>query len=319
MSFKIGGSASKSNTTSNSSFNNTTTPIVPQWASDLTQNVAGRVGGLTGLDPQILVAPVQPLQQQASAAAGGLTGSPWNFDAAANLTRGAADTSWLSPYMSADTPSASGGTASSYIDSYMNPYLHDVVDATAADLDANAGQVRAKQALDLAGSGAFGGSGAALTQSMTEGELARARATSLSSLRSQGYNAALGAAAGDAERATQAQIANAQMALQDSAQKVGFGLQGQQQQLQAANQLTGLSSAYDANQRANIATQADLGDTLRNIDQEQRQAPVTSTQQIVAMLSGLPINLFTGQQQQGTESKKGSETKVEVHADATKP
>jgi hypothetical protein len=76
---------------------------------------------------------------------GRLTGTPWNYDAAADLTRGAAKTDWLDPYMSADTPFASGGKAYDYIDRYQNPFLHEVVDTSAADLDAHAGQVRAQQ------------------------------------------------------------------------------------------------------------------------------------------------------------------------------
>jgi hypothetical protein len=302
--FGFGANYNQSTTKTNSTgtFNNTTTPIVPDWASGLTQGVAGRVGGLLDADPHGLFAPASGLQNQAGGAAANLSGSPWNFDGAADLTRGAANTSWLDGYMDMPTPFASGGKASDYVGGYLNPYLHDVVDSTAADLDAHDGQVRAQQALDLAGAGAFGGSGSALTQSMTEGELSRARASALGGLRSQGYQTALGAAAGDADRATQARIANAQTALQDRGQKVGFGFQGQQQQLQAASQLAGISSANDANLRDNIATQAGLGDTFRGIDQEQRQAPVTSTQQIVAMLNGLPINLFVGQNEVGAST-----------------
>lgn len=274
MSLKIGGSKSKTKTTSNTNTSSTTTPIVPQWGASLAQDVAGRVGGLVGLDPTGGVAPAHGLQTQAAAGASSLNsqGSP----------------GWLAPHLEGATPFASGGKAYDFMGKYLDPYLKDVVDASAADFDANAGQVRAQQALDLAGSGAFGGSGAALTQSMTEGELARGRATTLSGLRSKAFETALGAAAGDADRATQARIVNAQTALQDRAQKVGFGFQA------------------DENQRANVAAQAGLGASLRDIDQLQRQAPVNSTQQLVAMLSGLPIGLFTGEQKTGSESSQGT-------------
>jgi hypothetical protein len=305
-----GARTSKSTSTNNKTFTTTTTPTVPEWASGLVQKGAARVGQVADLNPYDLVAPADALQARAGAAAAGLTGTPWNYDLGADLTRGAANTSWLDPYMASDTPFASGGKAFDYIDKYQNPFLHDVVDSSAADLDANAGSVRAQQALDLAGSGAFGGSGAALTQSMTEGELARARASTLSGLRSQAFQTALAAAAGDADRATQARVANAQLALQDRGQKVGFGFQGQQQQLDAGKQLSDLSSSFGANERANIATQAGIGDTLRNIYQQQLQAPVTSAQQITAMLSGLPISLFAGQQTTGIETSttKGTQT-----------
>lgn len=276
MSLKIGGSktdtSSSSNTSSNTNTNtnSTTTPVVPDWASSLTQKVAGQVGGLVGINPQSQVAPTNALQQQAAANATNLSGSPWDYDAAVDLTGAVAN---------AKAPSIAAN-----ISEFMNPYVQQVVGATSADLDASASKVRAQQALNLAGSGAFGGSGAALTQSATEGELARARATSLGTLLSQGYSQALGAAT------SQAQLQQQQQA----------------QRLTAANQLAGIADQYGANQRANIATQTAVGDDLRNVAQQQAQAPVTSTAQVVAMLSGLPIGLFTGQQSSGSSSSNSN-------------
>lgn len=316
--FSLNGSAekSKSTTTSSGGYATTTTPLAPDWALAPTRQTAGRIGDLLNLDPAGLVAPADPLQGQAAEGARGLRDYGFNYDAAADLTRGAANTSWLDRYMSADTPFVSGGKASDYLDRYLNPYLSQVADAGAADFDAHAGRVRAQQALDLAGSGAFGGSGAALTQSLTEGELSRARASTLSSLRADGYKTALNAAAGDAERATQARLSNAQLAQQAHAQKVAFGFQAQQQQLQAANQLTALSNAYDDNLRSNVATQASVGAALRGIEGETRAAPMASTAQIVAMLNGLPIELFTGKteagQKQDTSTTVGSKVSLQA-------
>jgi hypothetical protein len=294
--------SSQTDTTTNSS----TTPILPDWTSNLVQGAAGKVGGLTSLDPTTLVAPADDLQLQARAGAADLSGSPWNFDGAADLTRGVANTSWVEPFMNAATPQATGGRASDYVSNYLNPYLREVVDTSTADFDRNAGNVRAQQALDLAGSGAFGGSGAALTQSMTEGELARARATTLSGLRSHAYETALQAAVGDADRATQTSMSNTQTTLQDRMQRAGFGFQAGQQALNAAKGLVDVSTARDDNMRANIGVQAGLGDTFRKIDTDFRQAPVTSAQQVVAALSGLPLDLFRGQQTSGTTSEKAS-------------
>ena len=279
----VEASKSKTTTTGNKSFSNTTTPVAPPWASDLVQKGAGRIDSLFDLDPEGQVAPANALLDQAAKTAGGLSGAPGG------------DTSWLKPFMDADTPFASGGKAYNYVDKYLNPYLKDVVDTSAADFDAESGQIRAQQALDLAGSGAFGGSGAALTVSGTAGELARARGSLLSGLRSRGYETALGAASGDAERATQARIANGQMRLQDQAQKVGFGFRSQDD-----------LRAQKADLRSDASTQAALGNALRDIDQAQRAAPVTNSQQIVAMLSGLPISLFTGQTEQGTSDESGT-------------
>ena len=285
MSLKLGGSKSSTSGSSNSQTRSTTTPIVPGWASDLTQNVAGRVGSLLDKDPYSLIAPANDLQNQAAAGAGGLSGSPWNFDGAADLTRGVAQD---------DAPSIAGN-----VRQFLNPSLHEVADATSADLDASDGRVRAQQALNLAGSGAFGGSGAALTQSATEGELARARASTLGALRSQAYSQALGAAT------SQAQIQQQQQA----------------QRLAAAGQLAGISSQYDANQRANIATQAGIGDSLRGITQAMDQAPVANAQQIVALLQGLPLGLFTGTTTEGTQSTqtKGQTTGASAGLDGPLP
>jgi hypothetical protein len=287
MSLKIGGSKTNTSSSSNTTTNSTTTPNVPDWASSLTQNIAGQVGGLVGANPQSLVAPVNSLQTLAGANATNLSGLPWDYDAAAELTGAVANS---------DTPSIAGN-----IGQFMSPYLKQVVGATSADLDASDAKVRAQQALDLAGSGAFGGSGAALTQSATEGELARARATSIGNLLNQGYSQALGGAT------SQAQLQQQQQA----------------QRLAAAGQLAGIAGNYDANQRADIATQTATGDDLRNVVQQQDQAPVTSTAQIVAMLNGLPINLFTGQTTDSTghtESKgTGSQVGFEASHDFSKP
>jgi hypothetical protein len=287
MSLKIGGSKTNTSSSSNTTTNSTTTPNVPDWASSLTQNIAGQVGGLVGANPQSLVAPVNSLQTLAGANATNLSGLPWDYDAAEQLTGAVANS---------DTPSIAGN-----IGQFMSPYLKQVVGATSADLDASDAKVRAQQALDLAGSGAFGGSGAALTQSATEGELARARATSIGNLLNQGYSQALGGAT------SQAQLQQQQQA----------------QRLAAAGQLAGIAGNYDANQRADIATQTATGDDLRNVVQQQDQAPVTSTAQIVAMLNGLPINLFTGQTTDGTghtESKgTGSQVGFEASHDFSKP
>ena len=283
--FTLGGSAEKSKTTTNGakSFSNTTTRNVPQWGADLVQKGAARVDNFFDMDPEGQAAPANAL----------LTGAA---QSAADLSGGVAtDSSWLKPYMTADTPFASGGKAYNFVDRYLNPYLKDVVDASAADFDSQAGRVRAQQSLDLAGSGAFGGSGAALTQSMTEGELSRSRASTLSGLRSRAYDTAVGAAAGDADRATQARISNAQMRLQDQGQKVGFEFQNQQQQL-----------ADQENARANIAAQAGLGQTLRGIDQDLRGARATNAQQVVALLSGLPLDLFSGTTEQGASTETGT-------------
>ena len=101
---------------------------------------------------------------------------------------------------------ATNATASTYnassllegLDKYMSPYTGQVVDAALQDYDYGAGQTRASQALDEARSGAFGGSGAAIGRSMTEGELARGRGSLSANLRDQGFTRGAGLSAQDA-------------------------------------------------------------------------------------------------------------------------
>lgn len=111
----LSGNASKTKTTKNGSFSNTKTPTVPDWASSLVQKGADRIGGLFDLDPGGQVAAADPLMTQAAQSAGGLDGGAGR------------DTSWLKPFMNADTPFASGGKAYDYVDRYLNPYRKSVV------------------------------------------------------------------------------------------------------------------------------------------------------------------------------------------------
>lgn len=314
FSASINGSISKGKRTTDTTgtFNNTSASTLPDWATAPVQSAAGRIGGLLNYNPADLVAPAHALQNRAAADTADLGGYDGNFGLATDLTRGVADTSWLQPHLNTNTPFASGGKAYDYVDRYLNPYLNNVVDSSAADFDAHAGQVRAQQALDLAGAGAFGGSGAALTQSMTEGELARGRASTLSGLRSRAFESALSAATGDADRATQARISNANTALQDQAQKVGFGFQSRGLHMNAASQLGALANGLDANRRANIDARSAEGGTLRGIDQAQRDAPFTSVERVVASLNGLPLGLFGIKNEQGVKAEHSVEKSKNV-------
>ncbi|WP_309091091.1 hypothetical protein [Phenylobacterium sp.] len=315
MGFSIGGSASKTKTTSDRTATSTRTPIIPEWASNLTQGVAGRVGSLTSVDPQSLVAPAHGLQSQAANTAQNLGGQLWNHEGAIDVARGVASSNWLDNYMQAPaTPAVRGESLLDNLSAYMSPYTKDVVDAALADFDHGAGQTRAQQDLDLAGSGAFGGSGAALTRSMTEDAILRGRASTSANLRDQAFNRGAALSSEDANRRQQAAALNAQVTQQDWNQRVSQYMAGQDQRLRAADQLAGLANGYEANQRANITAQAELGDALRGIEQDYRQAPITSTQQLVAMLSGLPLALFAGEQTNETEHAKTTSKKKGVSA-----
>jgi len=96
---------------------------------------------------------------------------------------------------------ASTYSASSLLEglgNYMSPYTNDVVNTALADYDYGAGQTRAGQALDEARSGAFGGSGAAITRALTEDNLARGRGTLSAGLRDQAFGRGAALSAQDA-------------------------------------------------------------------------------------------------------------------------
>ena len=98
------------------------------------------------------------------------------------------------------------------LSSYMTPFRDQVLAAAMDDYDAESGRRRATQDLELAGQGAFGGSGAALTRSLTEGELARGRNSRLAGLLDQMFTQGAGLSSGDADRRQQASTATAQLA-----------------------------------------------------------------------------------------------------------
>lgn len=272
------GSKSNSNTKSsgtdnfNDNTNFNTTPTNPQWVTDAAKGIYGGGQTLAKADPASYVAGPNDLLTQAGAGASSLTSSPWNYDAAADLTRGVANTG--------------APDISSMIGKFMSPYLSSVVDATGADLDHQAGLTRAQDDLTLAGSGAFGGSGAALTKAATEGELARTRATTLSGLRNQGYAEALAGATSQA----------------------GLQQQQQQQKLASAAQLAGISSQSAADNRANVAAQDAAAAPLQAIAQSKATAPLDLQTWLASIFAGSQPGLFQGQT--GTEDQTGTEVQT---------
>lgn len=212
------------------------------------------------------MAGADPLQQQAAQGASQLGG----------------DRSWLDSIMSQNGPSVQNASLLDGLDKYMSPYTQQVVDASLADFDYGAGQTRAQQDLDMARSGAFGGSGAAITRSMTEDALNRGRAMTSATLRDQGFQVGAGLSGQDADRRQQASALNAQLAQQQAA------LRGQ------------LGFAAEESDRANVGLQGDLGAMLRAIAQDKAVSPINLLQTQVALQGGLPLGLFQGQNQSGT-------------------
>ncbi len=108
---------------------------------------------------------------------------------------------------------------------YQNPLLDDVVGAAMDGFDFDAGRTRAAQAAQAAGNKAFGGSRYALREAATEGELARARASTDANLRYRAFDTAAGLGAQDAGLAQQASQFNAQAGMETSRFNAGNALQ----------------------------------------------------------------------------------------------
>lgn len=283
MSFKLSGSKTKSSSSGTEDYSKTSTPNVPDWFAQPTQSLVGRLNTLGATDPASLVSGTDPLQAQAAAGA-----SQLGSDAA----------SWIEKLMNKPAPTVQAESLLTNLESYYNPFREEVTDKAMTDFDANAGRTRAMQDLDLAGSGAFGGSGAAITKSLTEGELARARGSELSGLLAEMFNTSTGLSNSDAARRQAANEANASLDMQTRAQKaqLGFG--------------------RDESERANIATQAGIGEMLRGIDTEQRRAPFDLQDWLAQNLASLNPALFTGQSETGSSKTTGKSKGTSIGASA---
>lgn len=257
----------------------TTTPTNPDWVTSSIKDLSGRIGALSNLDPYSLVTGPNPLQTQAAGAA-------------ANLGAGATPgiqgaQGQLQDLISLQKQGAPQIQAASLLDGlsgYMNPFTNDVVNTTLAGFDQNAGLTRAQQQLDLANSGAFGGSGAAIAKAMTEGQLAQQRAATEAGLRSDAFNVGAGLSNSDAARRQDAATTNANLKMQNR-QDIASNL----------GELAQLFAGQDANTRANVQTQGVLGNDLRNIDQQKVMAPISLLQTQAGLTSSLPYDLFHGQ------------------------
>lgn len=264
-SLKLGGGSSSSK--SSSSFDRTSTPIAPDWIQMPAQQIVGNVADLASKDPLDFFAGVNPLQTQAGQGAAALGTNP-------DIQRGAFD---ITAYVgNANTPDAS-----KFVSKYLNPETQNVVDAALRDFDFSAGQTRAQQDLDLAGGGAFQGSGLALTKAATEDALDRGRGSLSANLRSDAYKDALAAAQQEAQLRSQ----------------------NMTRALAAAGQLGQLATTFGGEDRANIAAQEGTGEALRQIAQEQAQAPLTLQSWASGALPSI-LSQFFGEHQIGTETGK---------------
>ncbi len=310
----------KTKTSSTETSRTVTTPIRPDWVDAQARGLNEALTDLGRRDPAASVAPVSDLERRASEGAAGLgVGAGW----------GGGGTDWTN--WGRTPPEPSGATlagrgevpqAASVLDnlsSYMTPFRDQVLNAAMDDYDAEAGRRRAAQDLELAGQGAFGGSGAALTRSLTEGELARGRNSRLAGLLDQMFTQGSGLASGDADRRQQASTAAAQLAqtrdlerarlsqaaeagrMQDALARAQLGQEGE-----LARSRLGLDEA--ASRRADAESQARIGAQARAVEQARLSAPEQALARRIEMFSGLPLGLFQGSVTDSQGQRNGTET-----------
>jgi hypothetical protein len=273
--------------------------------------------GLANENPRKFVAGASPLQTRAFVDAAKLKTSP-RFNQAGdifNQVAGAGANTYEAQGYDAERFNASSLLEG--LDKYMSPYTGDVVNTALADYDFGAGETRANQALDEARSGAFGGSGAAITRALTEDSLTRGRGALSAGLRDTAFTRGAGLSATDAGFRNQAAAANAAAANQaaafraQAANEAGRFNAGAMEtalarQLSAGGALGSLGAQEGADTRANVALQGQMGAEQRAIAQALAGAPISVLQALAGTYSGLPLNLLSGETMTGTQT--GSST-----------
>lgn len=296
-------SKTKESSQSATNFNTVTTPTNPEWVTSGVQGVQNRINSLLDVDASTLVPGASGLQQQAFAGAQGLGQPNAAMGDAQGAVRGILDGDPREAVMA-----SAGRITDADLEAYQNPFTQGVVDTTLSGFDQNADRVRAQQALDMAKGQRFGGSRAAITASMTEGELAQQRAAQEAQLRAAGFDRATGLAMGDLDRESNVSMFNAGQANTVSAQD-------QASRLQAAGLLGELGQAQGASTRADLGLLSDLGGQEREIDRQILGADVEMTRLIAALNASQPYELFRGQTASGTENRTASGTSTTTESD----
>jgi hypothetical protein len=85
--------------------------------------------------------------------------------------------------------------------------------------------------------------------------------------------------------------------------------------MRAAQGLADLSSSMDANTRANAASQAAIGGTLRGIDDARAKAPIDLRTAQLGLFSNLPVELFKGETSTSSSQSTGTSKTSGFHWD----
>ena len=188
--------------------------------------------------------------------AGGTTYTPYDYKAA----QVSVDPSrYITPQMRAAQTAQQFGqqrfTAPGVAQSYMSPYLQNVVDIEKREAQRQADIARTGRGAQFAKAGAFGGA----RQAIEEAEARRNLATQMGDIQARGLQAAYQQAAGQFNAEQAARQAAAQLREQSSQYGAGLGLQGLQTALTGAGTLGNLGQNIYGQYTGNIDLQNRLG------------------------------------------------------------
>lgn len=276
------------------------TPMQQQARMLAQENLGGFMpyiqGGLGGLQRG------QGLYEQAAQLAGETRETPFQY--------GAAGAQAIQGGMEAFRPGTLDDPDSG-IAAFYNPYEQQVVDIVKQDFDRAKRQAEARQAAQAVGSGAFGGSRAAVAESQALERLDRAELDALSKLRAAGYTTAL-------DQARQAQEAQQRRALTGGAYlgnigqamgtlgqrdvqilgDIGRGIGALGQQEAALGPIAAREMRQDVTTLGQLGGQEQLLeqnilDAIRATNIDRQQLPYQQYDYLSNMLSGVPARSST--------------------------
>jgi len=288
--FQTGGSTVPAGTTGvESSLSNYAGPYVT--------NMLGQGQALANMPYQAYMGPLtageSPLQTGAFNTAGGLA-TPTSIGNAATTAGGIATKAQGLTYK----PSTSSFDATQ-AQNYMNPYLQSSLNPQLEEARRQSQITQTQNAGKMTQAGAFGGG----RQAILDAETQRSLGANLANITGQGYNTAY-------DKAMAQFNADQQRKMQEAQYGAGFGLQGLQTGLQAAQAQGGLGATEASTGLANLNAQLAAGQQQRGIEsegiaadkaqfEEARANPYKMLQYQQSLLQGLPLEAknYTGIQQ----------------------
>lgn len=238
-------------------------------------------GNLTGYDPSRAIAGFSPLQEQAQRGIGGLQ-VPGEFGAAAGATQQATQRAF-----NAGNQYAQQATDPNAIQSYMSPYMQNVVDIQKREAQRASGIQGTQQQAQAAQAGAFGGGRDAIMRAERERNLSQ----QMGDIQAQGSQNAFQQAQQAQQFGANLGMQGTQMGMQGANQLANIGNQG----LQAQQGIYGLQNQVGQQQQLN--QQQVINQAMQDYANAQ-QYPLMQLGTMSNMLRGLPMQAQTTQQYQ---------------------